>query len=89
VKEFSRKVSVITGAGSGIGASWRARAPGWRCRASTATVCVGRLKRAGERALSMRRATSLTCPGREAVFAHADTVRARFGRVNLVMAPLG
>jgi hypothetical protein len=61
---------VITGAESVIGRALALeltrRAPGWSCRTSTATLCVGRLKRAAERGLSRWRTAgnrALRCGG--------------------------
>src|SRR5690625_5303878 len=92
MKNFTDKVAVITGAGSGIGRSLALNLAerGARLALSdidTASVAdtAGRCEKAGGKAVPFQ----LDVADRVAVYAHADTVRDQFGTVNLVFNNAG
>jgi short-subunit dehydrogenase len=92
MKSFHGRVSVITGAGSGIGRALAqelalrgARLALSDRKADTAAATAEQCARRGAEV----EAFGLDVSDREAVFAHADEVRHRFGTVNLVINNAG
>ena len=92
MRQFAGKVAVITGAGSGIG---RALALNLAARGARLAVSDVDTARAAETAARCEKAGAearsyvLDVADRQAVLAHADAVRADFGRVNLVVNNAG
>jgi len=92
VKEFRGRVCVVTGAGSGIGRALALELAGRGARLAISDIneeTLGETARlAGERGAETE-TYSLDVSSREAVFAHADAVKERFGVVNLVINNAG
>jgi NADP-dependent 3-hydroxy acid dehydrogenase YdfG len=92
MKHFAGKVGVITGAGSGIG---RALALGLAARGARLAISDVNLENVQATAEEARRrgaeveSYALDVARKEAVFEHAETVKQRFGQVNLVINNAG
>jgi NAD(P)-dependent dehydrogenase (short-subunit alcohol dehydrogenase family) len=92
VKEFRDKVCVITGTGSGIGRALTLALAGLGARLAVSDVNEEAAVRTAD--LARQRGAEvesyvLDVSSREAVLAHADSVRGRFGVVNLVINNAG
>lgn len=92
MRNFNSHVAVITGAGSGIGAALATQLAEANARLAISDVNAAGLAEttaACERAGAEVRSYSLDVADRDAMLAHADQVRADFGRVNLVVNNAG
>ncbi|MFT3901118.1 MAG: SDR family NAD(P)-dependent oxidoreductase [Gordonia sp. (in: high G+C Gram-positive bacteria)] len=92
MRKFEGKVAVITGAGSGIGRALAVNLAGRGAILALSDVdeagvaeTVERCEQVGARAAGFR----LDVADRDAVYAHADEVMDRFGRVNIVVNNAG
>ena len=92
MKDFRHRVCVITGAGSGIGRALSLNLAGQGARLAISDInqdaVVHTASQARQRGAEVE-SYVLDVSSREAVFAHADAVRERFGGVNLVVNNAG
>ncbi len=92
MKDFSNKVCVITGAGSGIGQALALELAGRGARLALSDINAEGVAATGEQARARGAEVetyTLDVASREAVFGHADEVGERFGAVNLVVNNAG
>lgn len=92
MKDFTDKVAVITGAGSGIGRALAIELAGRGARLALSdvdAVAVADTAARCEKRGTTARDYQLDVADREAVLAHADQVAGEFGRVNLVVNNAG
>lgn len=92
MKDFRNRVCVITGTGSGIGRSLALALAGEGARLAISDINQEAVEKtaaeAGQKGVEVE-SYVLDVSSREAVFAHADAVRQRFGAVNLVINNAG
>jgi NAD(P)-dependent dehydrogenase (short-subunit alcohol dehydrogenase family) len=92
MKNFSNQVCVITGAGSGIGQALALDLAGRGARLAISDINADNVAATAAKAAALGAEVehyAFDVASREAVDAHAETVRARFGAVNLVINNAG
>src|SRR5690554_8040080 len=90
MKDLNNKVAVVTGAGSGIGRALAKSLAARGCRLAISDVNeAGLAETAAELAGKDVKTYSLDVSDRDAIYAHAEQVRADFGQVNLVINNAG
>ena len=92
MKNLSDRVAVVTGAGSGIGRALAVQLAEAGCKLALSDIneqglaeTVSLAEQAGAEVFSEK----LDVADRDAVYAHADKVKAHFGKVNLVFNNAG
>jgi NAD(P)-dependent dehydrogenase (short-subunit alcohol dehydrogenase family) len=92
MQDFRHRACVITGAGSGIGQALALELAGRGARLALSDINAENVAATAEQARARGaevESYGLDVASREAVFAHAEEVRARFGAVNLVVNNAG
>lgn len=92
MKQFRNKVAVVTGAGSGIGRALAQALAREGCRLALSDVRLESVQETVTQCAALgaeARAYALDVANRDAVYAHAEAVKADFGSVNLVINNAG